>query len=244
MWDMEPHTQQSCSFALAFLLAALCWVEWPSMPTWTIVCNLGLDPQLSKPAESSNLLASRRIIGDMHSEMNLQQPAARSDSELVMAALNGERDAFAGLYQRHAGWMRPLLWRLSGGDQGLAEDLLQDSFVQAWQRLEQLREPERFGGWLKQLAINLALTDRRRLKIAGTADGLAEMPDVEPPWPATDLDLERAIAKLPTRARDVLVLFCLEGFSHQEIAATLNVEVGTSKAQLHRARELLKDTLS
>jgi RNA polymerase sigma factor (sigma-70 family) len=110
--------------------------------------------------------------------------------------------------------------------------------------LEQLREPERFGGWLKQLAVNVALADRRRLKVSGTDDALPQLADIEPPWPATDLDLERAVAKLPTRARDVLVLFCLEGFSHQEIAATLGVEVGTSKAQLHRARQLLKETLS
>jgi RNA polymerase sigma factor (sigma-70 family) len=241
---MEPAIHHFRSFFLALLMLIVCWVEWPFLPSSAILCGHAPDRQTSGLSVVSNLLAPGRIIGDMHSEMNLQQPAVKSDSDLVMAALNGERDAFAGLYQRHAGWMRPLLWRLTGGDQGLADDLLQDSFVQAWQKLEQLREPERFGGWLKQLAINLALSDRRRLKVVGTADGLAELPDIEPPWPATDLDLERAIAKLPTRARDVLVLFCLEGFSHQEIAATLRVEVGTSKAQLHRARELLKDTLS
>lgn len=176
--------------------------------------------------------------------MSLQQIPVESDSDLVLAARHGRRDAFAGLYRRHAGWMRPLLWRLAGGDQGLAEDLLQESFVQAWQKLDQLREPERFGGWLKQMAINLALADRRRLKVSGTDDALPELADIEPPWPATDLDLERAIAQLPTRARDVLVLFCLEGFSHEEIAATMGVEVGTSKAQLHRARQLIKEMLS
>ncbi len=207
---------------------------------WSVVN----ERQLPVLPAASNLSRIGRIIVGMQAQFNQQTAPAEQDTDLVLAARNGDRNAFAGLYQRHAGWMRPLLWRLAGGDGGLAEDLLQDSFVQAWQKLEQLREPERFGGWLKQLAVNVALADRRRLKVSGTDDALPHLSETEPPWPATDLDLERAIAQLPTRARDVLVLFCLEGFSHQEIATTLNVEVGTSKAQLHRARQILKETLS
>lgn len=231
-------------FSLTLVVATFWWAGVPPerIPgaVWGVVC----DRQLPVLPASSNLWRVGRIIESMHAQFNQQQTPAEPDTNLVLAARDGDRKAFAGLYQRHAGWMRPLLWRLAGGDGGLAEDLLQDSFVQAWQKLEQLREPERFGGWLKQLAVNVALADRRRLKVSGTDEALPQLADIEPPWPATDLDLERAVAKLPTRARDVLVLFCLEGFSHQEIAATMGVDVGTSKAQLHRARQLLKETLS
>ncbi len=167
-----------------------------------------------------------------------------SNDALVARARAGDRAAYEGLYRQHAPWLLPMLWRLTGGDRGRAEELLQDTFVQAWQKLDQLREPARFGGWLKQTAIHLGLSDRRRLRPIEEAAALDTLVDIEPPWPASDLDLERAIAGLPERARQVLVLFCLEGYRHEEIAALLGVEVGTSKAQLHRARSLLKEVLS
>jgi len=169
-------------------------------------------------------------------------PADDPDGPLVRAACAGDNAAFEQLYRRHAGWLLPLLWRLAGGDRARAEDWLQDAFVQAWKQLRQLRDPAAFGGWIKRLAVNIALADRRRHSLvvaAVTADPAAP----EPPWPAADLDLERAIAALPARAREVLVLFHLGGFSHQQIGALMGIEVGTSKAQLHRARGLLKEVL-
>jgi RNA polymerase sigma factor (sigma-70 family) len=189
----------------------------------------------------SNLFSPGRIIVVMDTRQTTQAP---TDASLVRLAAKGDCQAYAQLYERHAGWLLTLLWRFTGGDKGKAEDVLQEAFVQAWTRLGQLREPARFGGWLRKLAINLALADRRKLQIAGTDQALAGISDPEPPWPASDVDLERSIAALPERARQVLVLFCVEGCSHDEIAHTLNIEVGTSKAQLHRARGLLKETLS
>jgi RNA polymerase sigma factor (sigma-70 family) len=241
---MEHPSRQSCVVCLSLVLVFLWSFDLPPERLSVLLFNAEPGAGPAVLTAYSNLLPSGRIIEGMQTQCSSAQAPIDSDRDLVIAAQSGDRAAYAGLYRRHAGWMRPLLWRLAGGDDGLAEDLLQDSFVQAWQKLEQLREPERFGGWLKQMAINLALADRRRLKVVGTDQALEHLADVEPPWPATDLDLERAIAKLPTRARDVLVLFCLEGFSHQEIALTLGVEVGTSKGQLHRARQLLKESLS
>lgn len=241
---MEHPTRQSTLFCLCILLIVL-WSEELShigrhseQPDGLRVAGT------ARLSASSNLWRFYRIIENMQAEPTQEIEHAESDAGLVHAARKGERPAFAGLYQRHAGWLRPLLWRLAGGDDGLAEDLLQESFVQAWQKLDQLREPERFGGWLRQLAVNLALADRRRVKVTGSDDALPQLADIEPPWPSADLDLERAIAQLPARAREVLVLFCIEGLSHGEIATMLHVEVGTSKAQLHRARQLLKETLS
>jgi RNA polymerase sigma-70 factor (ECF subfamily) len=161
---------------------------------------------------------------------------------LVGAAQAGDNHAFATLYRQQAGALMPMLWRLAGGDRGLAEDWLQEAFVQAWRKLGQLRDPAAFAGWLRRLAVNVALADRRRGRLA-TVDLEVEPGAPEPPWPAADLDLERAIAALPDRARQVLVLFHLSDLGHAEIAELLGVDVGTSKAQLHRARQLIKEKL-
>lgn len=159
------------------------------------------------------------------------------------AAAGGDTAAFEWLYRQHAPALVPVLWRLAGGDHARAEDWLQESFVQAWGRLRQLREPAAFPGWIKRLAINLALSDRRRAGfpvLEHTHDDAAP----EPPWPGADLDLERAIARLPDRARQVLVLFHLCDLSHAEIAELMAIEIGTSKAQLSRARTLVKEMLA
>ena len=180
---------------------------------------------------------------DMEATVAQAKPAASPDAERVKAARRGDQQAFADLYQAHAGRLMTVLWRLAGGDRALAEDWLQDAFVQAWNKLDQLRDPAAFGGWLKRLAINLALGEKRRGRLHSVdADVDASAP--EPPWPAADLDLERAIARLPERSRQVLVLFHLSDLGHAEIAEIMGIEPGTSKAQLHRARNLLKEMLA
>ena len=166
------------------------------------------------------------------------------DAELVSRSRGGCQQAFADLYQRHAGRLMPMLWRLSGGRVAQAEDWLQDGFLQAWRKLDGLDDPQSFGAWLKRLTVNLALSDRRRPQLLTESAGLDTVAVSDPPWPAADRDLERAVAALPPRAREVLVLFCLEGLSHAEIASAMGIDPGTSKAQLHRARQLLKESLS
>lgn len=170
-------------------------------------------------------------------------PAASTDAEDVDAARGGDHEAFARLYRSHSGRLMPVLWRLAGGDRGLAEDWLQDAFVQAWNKLGQLHDPVAFGGWIKRLAVNVALGEKRRGRLS-TVDTEADASAPEPPWPAADLDLERAIARLPARARQVLVLFHLSDLGHAEIGELMGIDPGTSKAQLHRARTLLKEMLA
>ncbi|NDY95096.1 RNA polymerase sigma factor [Wenzhouxiangella limi] len=181
---------------------------------------------------------------DMDARCQNAAAAQTPDELLVQRCKRGCQQSFAELYQRHAGRLMPMLWRLGGGRLALAEDWLQDSFLLAWRKLDQLNEPARFGAWLKRLSINLALSDRRRVALVTDALVLEAQTMPEPPWPAADLDLERAVAALPRRARAVLVLFCLEGLSHAEIAAAMGIDPGTSKAQLHRARQILKESLS
>jgi RNA polymerase sigma factor (sigma-70 family) len=172
------------------------------------------------------------------------QNLARSDADWVVLARDGCQRSCYELYQRHAGRLMPMLWRMSGGDAARAQDWLQECFIKAWSRLDQLDDPLRFGAWLKRLAINLVVSDRRRPELLLQTDGLEHQAAPSPPWPAADLDLERAIAALPDRARQVLILFCLEGLTHAEIARIMVIDEGTSKGQLHRARQLLKDRLS
>ena len=171
------------------------------------------------------------------------------DSGLVARAGSGDRVAFEELYRRHRDRVYGLLWRLAGGDAALAEDLLQEAFVRVWQKLDSFRGESRFGTWLHRLSANVALSDRRiRLKRVHRETALDEAVertatgerDVRA---GQQMDLERAIAALPERARTVLVLYDIEGYSHAEIAAMTDMAVGSSKAQLHRARKLIREDL-
>lgn len=176
-----------------------------------------------------------------------RQPFSKSqppDALLVARSRSGCQQSFRELYQRHAGRLMPMLWRLSGGRTSQAEDWLQEGFLLAWRKLDRLDDPQSFGAWLKRLTLNLALSDRRRQALVTETSSLENQAMADPPWPAADRDLERAVAALPQRAREVLVLFCLEGLTHAEIASAMGINPGTSKAQLHRARQILKESLS
>lgn len=170
------------------------------------------------------------------------------DSGDVRAAAAGDVRAFENLYRRHAGRLNAVLWRLAGGVEARAEDWLQEAFVQAWQQLPGFRFESRFGTWLHRLAVNTALMQLRALaarpegRIDAGADDAVLAGEVEE-HPDLCHDLERAVAALPPRARAVLVLHDIEGWQHQEIGVALGIAVGTSKAQLHRARGLLRTFL-
>lgn len=171
-----------------------------------------------------------------------------SDAELVEQARRGQLDAFERLYRRHHARVYALCVRLHRGHEQ-AEDSLQDAFVLAWQRLADFRGEAEFSTWLHRIAVNAALANLRRL---GRRDRhLAVVDDdawFDAPAPAGDtdavLDLEAAIALLPDGARVALVLHDVEGYSHEEIAALTGLAVGTTKAQLHRARRLLRGRLT
>ncbi|MGA0586283.1 RNA polymerase sigma factor [Dyella sp. KRB-257] len=171
---------------------------------------------------------------------------ATADTEDARAAAGGDRAAFQRLYRRHVGRIHGAVLRLAGYDHARAEDLTQDAFVRAWQKLAGFRHDSAFGTWLYRLAVNVALMDIR----ARHADPVGLMGDESLPEPgdtpfcaAARDELERAIATLPPRARAVLVLHDIEGWKHEDIGRELDMAVGTSKAQLHRARALLRKLL-
>ncbi|MCL7713284.1 RNA polymerase sigma factor [Stenotrophomonas mori] len=176
-------------------------------------------------------------------------PPAADDATLARAAAGGDRHAYECIYRRHSPRLYALLWRLCGGSAARAEDALQDTFILAWRRLPQFRFESALGTWLHRLAVNTALMELRASAPFEALDAGAEAMEALERMPAatrcraTGMDLERALETLPPRARAVLVLHDIEGWKHQEIAEELRMAVGSSKAQLHRARALMRARL-
>ena len=135
------------------------------------------------------------------------------------------------------------------GNKTDAEDLTQEVFVRAWSKLEMFRGDSAFSTWMHRLTVNFVLTERRShqrrtSRITVTDDLTAYETEGKRPEPGLKVDLENAIATLPERARHVFILHDVEGYKHQEIASMMGLAVGTSKAQLHRARRLLRKELT
>ena len=168
-------------------------------------------------------------------------------TDLVARACDGDEDAFGDLYRAHAGRIYALCLRLEA-DAAREEELTQDVFVHAWERLRTFRGESAFGTWLHRLAVNVVLTSRRsawrRTRRVMTAEDPAVFEQaMEHPGPGLRLDLDQAIAALPAGARAIFVLHDVEGYQHGEIAALMGVAEGTSKTQLFRARRLLRKAL-
>lgn len=178
----------------------------------------------------------------------MREDAGEEDlPRLVRRAQDGEREAFDRLYELYVGRVHALCLRMAA-DAAHAETLTQDVFVLMWQKLATYRGESDFYFWLRRLAINVVLGERRaewrRSARVELTDDLSrfERP-VASVEPETRLDLEQAVAKLPPGARTVLVLHDIEGYRHEEIARMTGTAVGTMKAQLHRARRLLREAL-
>jgi RNA polymerase sigma-70 factor (ECF subfamily) len=155
--------------------------------------------------------------------------------------------AFERLYHATAGRVMALCLRLTGS-RPAAEDLMQDAFVRAWERLPTFRGESAFATWLHRVTVNVFLhqarSARRRDAHEEVANDLGAFPVAAPASePGDRMDLERAIARLPEGARTAFVLHEIEGYRHDEIAALLGVAPPTVRAQLHRARRLLAEAL-
>jgi len=165
----------------------------------------------------------------------LADVTAAGEPECVARARSGDVAAFESLYREHVGRVYGLCLRMTG-QPAAAEDLTQDTY----------EGRSSFSTWLHRIAVNAVLAARRSPRGRGETsltgeDGedmelMAEAAMDE----ATPIDLERAIGSLPAGARDIVVLHGIYGYSHEEAASMLGVAVGTCKAQLHRARQLLR----
>jgi RNA polymerase sigma-70 factor (ECF subfamily) len=176
------------------------------------------------------------------------EESPRPETPLVRRAQDGDVAAFEQLYREHVGRVFALCLRLAG-DASLAEELAQEAFVRAWQKLGSFRGESAFSSWLYTLTVNTALSERRSRRrrtsrVVATDDLSAFDQPGRPPGPEQGFDLERALAALPPGARAVLVLHDVEGYKHHEIAEMTGIAAGTSKAQLHRARRLLREALA
>ena len=152
------------------------------------------------------------------------------------------------LYRAHAARVFGVCLRMTG-DRVRATELAQDAFVRAWEKLDLLRDEAEAGAWLARVATNVVLNarraERRRWARAEPVGDLAPLAPVSlaTPAPVRRMDIDTATRRLPERARMVYVLHDVEGYAHDEIATMMGIAAGTVRAQLHRARQLMREAL-
>jgi RNA polymerase sigma-70 factor, ECF subfamily len=188
------------------------------------------------------------VIGEVPAAMREDEDRRATELRLVRQAQQGDLVAFERLYRDNERKVFGLCFRLSS-DPALAEELTQEVFVRAWRKLSSFRGDSAFSSWLYPLTVNVALSERRSRKrrdarIVATEDPASLERAPRTPAPEAGFDLEKAMAALPPGARAVFVLHDVEGRTHEEIASLLGLAAGTSKAQLHRARRLLREALA
>ena len=179
------------------------------------------------------------------SSESMSPPASEPD---VALAVGGDRNAFERLYRANVNRVYAVCVRMCG-DRPRAEELAQDAFVRAWEKLPQFRGDSAFSTWLHRLTVNVVLeaqrSEKRRRARVETEDALeADPPLARREFHLEKMDLTVAIAALPPGARAVFALHDVEGYKHEEIAEMLSITSGGSKAQLHRARRLLREALA
>jgi RNA polymerase sigma-70 factor (ECF subfamily) len=180
--------------------------------------------------------------------MTAAEYSGLGESSLVERAVSGDVEAFEELYRLNVGRVYALCLRMAG-DPTLAEELAQEAFVRAWQKLGSFRGASAFSTWLHRVTVNVVLghrrsATRREARVRAVRDDFPHDVAARQPGTAESIDLERAISSLPDGARMVFVLHDVEGFRHREISRSMGIAVGTSKAQLHRARKLLRKALT
>ena len=175
-----------------------------------------------------------------------------SDLELARAAAAGDSVAFERLYEQHHRRVYSLCLRMLGNSTH-AEDLTQEVFLQVYRKLASFRGDSAFTTWLHRLTVNQVLMHfrRRGVKLEHTSEEGDFTNVVDTPLQSTRrismvdrLALEKAISQLPPGYRTVFVLHDVEGYEHNEISGLLDVSIGTSKSQLHKARMRLRELLT
>lgn len=202
------------------------------------------------------LVASNKVINKINTKELLvlidaeqrfaKEQEANFDLQLIARVKQGNMQAFQDLYQRHYKRVYALTLRLTANE-SLAEEALQEVFVQLWQKLDNFDGKSKFSTWLHSVSSNITISYLRKQtnwlqKVVSFEQ--AGMPEQEVEMCHGITGLDKYIVRLPEKARLVFVLFAVEGYRHEEIATKLNMAVGSSKAQYHRARGLLKEWMS
>jgi RNA polymerase sigma-70 factor, ECF subfamily len=167
--------------------------------------------------------------------------------ELVRRSRDGDTEAFEALYRDHVGPVYALCLRMTG-DRERANELTQDVFVTAWRKLSSFRGDAALATWLHAIACNVVRQSRRsetrrQARFAEDDDLDSHAGGAEGVSTEARIDLERALAKLPPRARRALILHDIHGYRCREVAEITGTAVGTIQAHVHRARKLLKEGL-
>ena len=162
---------------------------------------------------------------------------------VVSLASQGDRMAFADLVQRRQTWIRSLMRRCSG-DANLADDLSQQVFMQAWRKIRHLREPEKFGSWLKKMAINEWLQHRRKGDALRGAEGEEGITHSQQDKTSIAMDLDGAMAQLSAPVSLCVALSYHERMTHEEIAKLTGMQLGTVKSHVRRGSKRLRELLS
>ena len=169
---------------------------------------------------------------------------APDELALIGAAQRGDLTAYRMLYEIHVGMVYGLASRLVK-DRFAAEDVTQEVFIKVWKDISSFRGDSKLSTWLHRICSLTAITHLRRqrgwLKYVITGD--ESIPDIAESSMA-DVDLDSYVKRLPERARIVFVLHAIEGYRHEEIAELCNMAIGSSKAQFHRARQLLEEWMN
>ncbi len=201
-----------------------------------------MDSQTIPDKESINIIDGQAVFA---ANKDLDE-----EKSWVAQAKQGSQSAFYQLYQKHHKSIYALCWRMLA-DKDSAEDVCQEVFVVLWQKINNFRGESKFSTWLHSVATNVVLGHLRKHKnwlqrvfsIEEQGGNFAEA-SVHLTDDSTLNTLDKHIARLPERARLVFVLFAVEGYRHEEISKMLNMAVGSSKSQYHRAKSLLKDSLT
>ena len=194
----------------------------------------------SNPTWVSRHLNGQEAEGPSLSEQ--WTPRLQEDPADIALARDGDELAFERLYRLNVGRIHGLARRMAGFDQ--ADELTQDVFIRAWEKLPTFRGDSQFATWLYRLAVNVVIESRRsaarRSWLHGDDEDAVRNVSVAARDSAAALDVESAVQRLPEGARQVFVLHDVEGYKHHEIGKMLGVTTGTSKGQLHRARMILR----
>jgi len=178
--------------------------------------------------------------------MSLTSNDHNDEIMLITRVKQNDIQAFEQLYRLHSGRVFALCLRLAG-NHAQAEEFAQEAFVRAWQKIRSFRGESSFSSWLYRLTTNVVLSHFRKkqhLQVSMEDINENQNPIDHQLDTAKLIDMEQAIGQLPDGARMIFVLHDVEGHQHNEIADMTGLAIGTSKAQLHRARKLLKGWLS
>ncbi len=165
--------------------------------------------------------------------------------KLIETAKKGDQQSMYRLYKLYVQAMYNTCIRMVS-NQYDAEDIIQESFISAFNNLNKFRGDSSFGSWLKKIVVNKSISFLRKKRYDFTEiDNLhivtdeneAEVLEIDP------VKVHETIKTLPEKARVVLILYLLEGYRHKEIAEMLNITESTSKSQYSRAKNLLREKL-